>query len=238
MGMFMTETGACATLPWPCAGKPVNCTHAGAPVLHSSITTTIYTTATSTARSGSSNDASICLKVNHPLLQLHIPNVSQPSNPLYIMDIIDWLHTAWRLRSQFISPKKRLDFGGFLITSHAIRSEKDKLGLTDADLDPSNKQNYVGTLKVCSCATSQGYQGCCLPLKCPHHMVAALARHASFLNPRLRAKEDYSFAMRQCRTLRRRSYIYFCGTPPPRKLGFTYRTATFTSRHEDFHGCF
>ena len=65
------------------------------------------------------------------------------------MDIIDWLHTAWRLRSQFISPKKRLDFGGFLITSHTIRSEKEKLGLTDADLDPSNKQNYVGTLKVC-----------------------------------------------------------------------------------------
>ena len=90
------------------------------------------------------------LFLDHPLIQLCIPNVSTPADPLYIMDMMDWLHTGWRLRCQFIEPKRRLDIGGMLITSNPIRSHKERLHLSDADLDPSNKQSYDGMLKVCN----------------------------------------------------------------------------------------
>ena len=99
------------------------------------------------------NDADIAagnLFVDHPLIQQCIPNVSTPDNPMHIADMMDWLHTGWRLRCQFIEPSKRLDFGGTLITSNTLRTHKGQLRLSDADLDPSNKQSYDGMLKVCT----------------------------------------------------------------------------------------
>ena len=89
------------------------------------------------------------LVMDHPIIQLCIPNVSTLKEPLYIMDVMDWMHTGWRLRCQFIQPDKRLDLGGMLITSNSLRTYKQLLKLSDADLDPANKQSYDGMLKVC-----------------------------------------------------------------------------------------
>lgn len=67
---------------------------------------------------------------------------------MHVLAFIDWLHVAWRIRTQFLSPLKRLDFGGFLINPGIVRQLKGELGLNDDDLNFSNKQSYEGALKV------------------------------------------------------------------------------------------
>lgn len=64
------------------------------------------------------------------------------------MDNVDWLHTGWRLRNQFLQVGKRLDLGGLLISNSYLQKKHTDLGLTDKDLDASNKQELRGMEKV------------------------------------------------------------------------------------------
>ncbi|GAX84874.1 hypothetical protein CEUSTIGMA_g12295.t1 [Chlamydomonas eustigma] len=71
-----------------------------------------------------------------------------PCSFIPIMDIIDWLHTGWRIKNQLLQPTRRLDLGGLLISPSYLYKNKELLGLSDADLDPSNKQDMRGMEKV------------------------------------------------------------------------------------------
>ena len=85
----------------------------------------------------------------HSLLQLTIfDQAMSADNPMHILDLIDWLHTGWRIRNQMLQPTRRLDFAGLLMTPTFLNLMQEQLGLTDADLDPSNKQSIDGMLKV------------------------------------------------------------------------------------------
>ncbi|GAX86163.1 hypothetical protein CEUSTIGMA_g13576.t1 [Chlamydomonas eustigma] len=67
---------------------------------------------------------------------------------LSFFDIIDLLHTGWRIKNQLLQPTRRLDIGGLLISPTFFHQHKEELGLSDADLDPSNKQDMRGMEKV------------------------------------------------------------------------------------------
>jgi hypothetical protein len=59
-------------------------------------------TATATASVGVSPATSTSrpndIRVNHPIIQLIIKNVSNDNVPMFIGDSVDWLHTGWRIR--------------------------------------------------------------------------------------------------------------------------------------------
>ena len=64
------------------------------------------------------------------------------------MSTMDWLHIIWRLRRQLLDANRRLDFGGLIISHVELVKNKDALDLNDSDLDPANKQSYIGALKI------------------------------------------------------------------------------------------
>ena len=68
--------------------------------------------------------------------------------PLHIMSTMDWLHIIWRQRRQLLDANRRLDFGGLIISHVDLIKNKDALDLNDSDLDPANKQSYIGALKI------------------------------------------------------------------------------------------
>lgn len=69
---------------------------------------------------------------------------------MYIGAFMDWLHIAWRLRRQFLEEKRNMFIGRMHCGAHVFSNPEDRirLGLTSTDLDPSDKQNYVGTMKL------------------------------------------------------------------------------------------
>ena len=92
------------------------------------------------------------LLVDHPIIQLVLPNVSPVRMPLhqkwYMLDMCDWLHIAWRLRTLYLSAKRNMLLGGMTITHSKLLSRAEDLHLNLSDLDASNKQAYVGMLKI------------------------------------------------------------------------------------------
>ena len=79
----------------------------------------------------------------HFLLHLHcVDNASQVFGP--VMGYFDPLHIAWRIRRQYLDPKRNLDLGGLIITHNKLIVMREKLKLSAADLDPKNKQSWTG----------------------------------------------------------------------------------------------
>lgn len=68
----------------------------------------------------------------------------QVSDSIHLVNVIDPLHIAWRIRRQYLDPRKNLSFGGLIITHNKLLAMAKHLGLTNADLDPSNKQSWEG----------------------------------------------------------------------------------------------
>lgn len=89
------------------------------------------------------------IEIDHPLLILKLyDQAGDVSKPFFIMDICDWLHVAWRIKQQLLQPSRQLDIGGLLISPSFLKKAMYQLGLTDADLDPANKQDLAGMEKV------------------------------------------------------------------------------------------
>lgn len=82
-----------------------------------------------------------------------MPNVAPNATiAMYIGDFIDWLHSGWRFRNQLLDGKRRMEIGGLLISSSVLRELRRESGepfFSDTDLNPANKQEYLGMLKVC-----------------------------------------------------------------------------------------
>jgi hypothetical protein len=93
-----------------------------------------------------------CIVLEHPLVKglgLKIyDQAGDPFSPLYITDNVDWLHMGWRIKCQFVGGGKTLDFGGCLITAGPLRVRSGYFGFTAKDLDPREKQDINGMLKV------------------------------------------------------------------------------------------
>ncbi|GAX86187.1 hypothetical protein CEUSTIGMA_g13600.t1 [Chlamydomonas eustigma] len=88
--------------------------------------------------------------LDHPVLppfQIFAQN-SGIDTFIYILDVVDWMHAMWRVKTQFLQPHRRLDFGGLLILPSFLQMNKEALGLSDADLDHTNKQDMRGMEKV------------------------------------------------------------------------------------------
>ncbi|GAX86138.1 hypothetical protein CEUSTIGMA_g13551.t1 [Chlamydomonas eustigma] len=88
--------------------------------------------------------------LDHPVLPPYkiFAQTSGLRSFIHIMDNVDWLHTMWRVKNQFLQPHRRLDFGGLLITPSFLQRNKELLGLSDVDLDHENKQDMRGMEKV------------------------------------------------------------------------------------------
>lgn len=86
------------------------------------------------------------LRLEHPLIQTAAIRVSAPGSTegMGILAIGDWLHICWRLRNLGLDPKRRLDIGGALVELEGLDMFKAELNLSSDDLDPSNKQSYIG----------------------------------------------------------------------------------------------
>lgn len=88
------------------------------------------------------------LEIAHAIIQLCLPNVADGDKPMFILAVMDWLHIGWRLRRQYLEGKRRLTFGGMLISHSKIVNLMQKLGLNESDVDPQDKQSWIGMLKV------------------------------------------------------------------------------------------
>ena len=88
--------------------------------------------------------------IQHSLLMLSVPTTIEG---LTIFGHQDYMHLAWRLRVQWLSPQKEWEFGPGLRVgvAHLDSLFKDgKKMLNGKDLDPHNKQHWSGVLKMFS----------------------------------------------------------------------------------------
>lgn len=67
----------------------------------------------------------------------------QVRDAMFVMDFLDWLHIAWRLRRQYLDPERTLALGGLSISHGIIAQFLLHFKLSAADIDPSNKQSYT-----------------------------------------------------------------------------------------------
>ena len=88
------------------------------------------------------------ISVDIPWVNLRIPDVSTDGEPHHVYDMPDFLHQGWRIKNQLLSGTKTMDFGGLLISAAVLKEHQVALGLCDADLDPHNKQDFKGMLRV------------------------------------------------------------------------------------------
>ena len=89
--------------------------------------------------------------LQHSLLMLSVPTTIEG---LAIFGHQDYMHLAWRLRVQLLSPKKEWEIGPGLRVgvSHldSLRNADGSKMLNGKDLDPHNKQHWPGVLKMFS----------------------------------------------------------------------------------------
>lgn len=106
----------------------------------------------------------------HNLLMLSVPTTIEGHA---IFGHQDYMHLIWRVRVQLLSPKRLWDFGGIWTPPGQPSAVRVRVGvahldsLRDAshhkmlnakDLDPHNKQHWVGCLKIFNKATSDALQ--------------------------------------------------------------------------------
>lgn len=60
------------------------------------------------------------------------------------------MHVAFRMRKQYVDTSRQMDLGGHLVDAACLRNmpAMKATGLNHADLDPHDKQNYGGCLKL------------------------------------------------------------------------------------------
>ena len=89
--------------------------------------------------------------LNHPLLMLSVPETIEGHA---IFGHQDYMHLAWRLRVQLLSPKKEWEIGPGLRVGVAhldsLRNADGSKMLNGKDLDPHNKQHWSGVVKMFS----------------------------------------------------------------------------------------
>lgn len=63
---------------------------------------------------------------------------------------MDFMHIAFRMRRQFVDAGRHMGLGGHLVDGSSLRTIEamQATGLTLSDLDPHDKQNYGGCLKL------------------------------------------------------------------------------------------
>ena len=94
--------------------------------------------------------------LKHSLLMLSVPTTT---DGLSLFAHQDYMHLAWRLRVQLLSPKKEWEIGPGLrvgvahLDSLFDPTTKQKM-LNGKDLDPHNKQHWAGVLKMFTKTTS------------------------------------------------------------------------------------
>ena len=87
---------------------------------------------------------------NHPLVQLILPCMNN-DHPIFAAP--DWLHILFRLRRQFLDPKRRLMlfhcgcFHSKLVTWELLKPSNETLGLRANDTNYSDKQNMAACLR-------------------------------------------------------------------------------------------
>lgn len=91
-------------------------------------------------------EASRCVKVNHPIIQLRLPDVDLRG--MHVGSTMDWMHVAWRLRRLALDPARCMTIGGFHIKLGSLYRVMRVLGINIKDLQPENKQSYDGTLRL------------------------------------------------------------------------------------------
>ena len=92
--------------------------------------------------------------LKHSLLMLSVPTTIEG---LSIFGHQDYMHLAWRVRVQLLSPKKEWEIGPGQRVGVAPLDSLFKGGkklLNGRDLDPHNKQHWAGVLKMFSCEVS------------------------------------------------------------------------------------
>ena len=90
---------------------------------------------------GSVADAYI--RVNHPFIQLAIPWIRGYG---FYFKTSDWMHIAWRIRTNFLSDWRELSVGDVSIDWRKL--DWTKLPLEKLDLDRSEKQHHKGVLRL------------------------------------------------------------------------------------------
>ena len=91
----------------------------------------------------------------HSLLYLTLPETVEG---LWLFGHQDYMHLAWRVRVQMLSPRKVWQIGAGLTTAAAhltnLRNVTGDVLLNGKDLDPHNKQHWPGVLKMFSPAVA------------------------------------------------------------------------------------
>jgi hypothetical protein len=96
-----------------------------------------------------------CIRVPHFLVQLVLPNITfRNAVPRPLVIAPDFLHIMFRLRRQFLDPKRILVLFRLvcspvkLITYENLKGELSSLGLRAGDMDFHDKQNFEGCLRL------------------------------------------------------------------------------------------